>query len=83
LALEPSSSNACFSVVCRKLAAPIGFNIETLTEVESLKNLFPDHIQCSSTAWAGTYSISTSCVNAKAKQQQYKRTASEADKVHG
>jgi hypothetical protein len=28
-------------------------------------------------------SISTSFVNAKAKRRQYKRTASEADKVHG
>ena len=31
----------------------------------------------------GTYSISTSFVNAKAKRRHYKRTASEADKVHG
>ena len=30
-----------------------------------------------------TNSISTSFVNAKAKRRQYKRTASEADKVHG
>ena len=29
------------------------------------------------------HSISTSFVNAKAKRRQYKRTASEADKVHG
>ena len=28
-------------------------------------------------------SISRSIVNAKAKRRQYKRTASEADKVHG
>jgi hypothetical protein len=29
------------------------------------------------------YSVSKSFVNAKAKRRQYKRTASEADKVHG
>jgi hypothetical protein len=29
------------------------------------------------------YSIPKSFVNAKAKRRQYKRTASEADKVHG
>jgi hypothetical protein len=33
--------------------------------------------------YLGCHSISTSFVNAKAKRRQYKRTASEADKVHG
>ncbi len=32
---------------------------------------------------AGDCSISKSLVNAKAKRRQYRRTASEADKVHG
>jgi hypothetical protein len=32
---------------------------------------------------AGFNSVSRSFVNAKAKRRQYKRTASEADKVHG